>query len=508
MTRKQKLFLNSTTSLAYQFVALICGFILPRVFLSTYGSAVNGLISSVTQFLGFISLCEMGVGAVIQSTLYKPLADGDGVTVSKIAKSSDRFFRTIAYILVGYTLVLMVGYPLITIDKFDYFYTFALILVISISTFAQYYFGMTYRLILSADQLGFIHFAVHTVSLVINTIVCVWFMHIGLSVHIVKLATSLIFLVQPVAISIIAKRKYRIDRSVVLTEEPIKQKWNGLAQHIAAVVLGNTDVVVLTLLSTLNNVSVYSVYYLVVNGVKQIVISLTNGMQAMFGNMLAKNEMQELNQSFDVFEWLMHTFVTVVFYITAFALVPFVRVYTDGITDVNYIVPTFAVLIAISQAVICLQLPYKNIVLAAGHYKQTQWSSIVEAVVNIVVSVILVWRYGLIGVALGTIAAVLYRLLYMVWYLKKNIINRKLFYFIKHIVVDIVSIAVYAITCYYAKAWLSLGQDTWGGWVELAVKVSLICMLECVLLNTVLHFRKIKQVLAWVVSSRKRSCEL
>ena len=94
---------------------------------------------------------------------------------------------------------------------------------------------------------------------------------------------------------------------------------------------------VLTLLSTLQNVSVYSVYYLVVNGVKQIVYSMTSGMQAMLGNMLAKNEMKELNKAFENFEWTMHTLVTFVFSCTAILIVPFVRVYTADITDANYI---------------------------------------------------------------------------------------------------------------------------------------------------------------------------
>ena len=131
MQRQKKLFFNSISALIYQVVALICGFILPRYFLSTYGSAVNGLVSSITQFLGFISLCEMGVGAVIQTALSAPLANGDSVGVSRIAKSSDRFFRKIAYILVGYTLTLMVIYPCISLDEFDYFFTFVLIGVFS-----------------------------------------------------------------------------------------------------------------------------------------------------------------------------------------------------------------------------------------------------------------------------------------------------------------------------------------------------------------------------------------
>ena len=86
--------LNSGTSLLYQLVKLLCGFILPRMFLQYYGSAVNGLVSSITQFLGFITLAECGVGAVVQSALYKPLADKDETEISKIIQISEANVKT------------------------------------------------------------------------------------------------------------------------------------------------------------------------------------------------------------------------------------------------------------------------------------------------------------------------------------------------------------------------------------------------------------------------------
>ena len=74
LNRSSKLALNTVISLLNQLVVIVCGFILPRMFLVSYGSAVNGLQSSISQFLGFIALGELGVGAVVQSALYKPLA--------------------------------------------------------------------------------------------------------------------------------------------------------------------------------------------------------------------------------------------------------------------------------------------------------------------------------------------------------------------------------------------------------------------------------------------------
>ncbi len=495
MTRKRKLMLNSASSLIYQAAAIICGFVLPKFFLSCYGSSVNGLISSITQFLGFISLAECGVGAVVQSTLYKPLAENDIVSVSKIVKSSDRFFKRIAYLLLGYTAVLMIVYPFITLDSFDYLFTLILIFVISISTFAQYYLGMTYKLLLAADQLGFIQYTIHTAALVLNTVACIVLMKAGASVQFVKLTTSLIFLAQPVLLSVIAKRKYKLIKNITLTEEPIKQKWNGLAQHIASVVLVSTDTMVLTLLSTLENVSIYSVYHIIVNGVKQIVVSATNGMQAMLGNMLAKNETEKLNSTFDQIEWLLHTIVSVVFSVTAVLIIPFVRIYTKNITDADYIVPAFAYMITLAQAAYCLRLPYNIMVLAAGHYKETQRSAIIEALINIVVSVVLVFNFGLIGVAIGTFVAMMYRTIYLAYYLSKNIISRKLHHFVKHLTVDAIGVAALFVIVNVFSDFFTLTSVNYVSWLVLAVKTGFAALVVFALTNTVFFRSKLTRLL-------------
>ena len=70
---KKKLLMNTSASLIFEISTIVTGFIIPRLILSSYGSEVNGLVNSITQFLGIISFLELGVGSVIQSSLYKPL---------------------------------------------------------------------------------------------------------------------------------------------------------------------------------------------------------------------------------------------------------------------------------------------------------------------------------------------------------------------------------------------------------------------------------------------------
>lgn len=498
MNRKKKLILNFSTSLIYQIISFICGFILPRIRLTYYGSEVNGLVSSVSQFLSLITLCECGVGAVVQSALYKPLALQDNAGISKIIISAERFFRKIAYILIGYTAVLVVFYPLITLNEFDYIYTTTLILAMAVSTFAQYYFGMSNRLLLNADQMGFVYYAVQSVTLILNSISCVILVKYGAPIQMVQLATSCIFLLQPVVLSVTAKRRYRIDRKIKLTEEPIKQKWNGLAQHIAAVVLGNTDTVVLTMLSTLENVSIYSVYNLVVHGVRQIVVSATNGIQPLLGNMLAKKETRQLEQTYDAVEWLIHTLVTVAFSITAMTILPFVRVYTKDIADADYIVPAFAYLITLAQASYCFRLPYNMMVVAAGHFKQTQKSAIIEAVLNVVLSVVLVKKLGLVGVAIGTFAAMLYRTLYLVNYLSKNILYRSWKHFLKNSLIDAGCVVglVLVVNCF--SGFYTMGDASYFAWIILALKVGITSLLIEAVINTLFNREKLRNSLLMV----------
>lgn len=90
--RKRKLVRNTISALTLQVVTLFCGFVLPRLILSSYGSEVNGMVNSITQFLQVISLMECGMGAVMQSSLYEPLVVRDDNMISCIVTSGKRFF--------------------------------------------------------------------------------------------------------------------------------------------------------------------------------------------------------------------------------------------------------------------------------------------------------------------------------------------------------------------------------------------------------------------------------
>ena len=488
--RNKLLAKNTVASLIAQITTLICGFILPRLFLQHFGSEVNGLVNSIVQFLSVISFLELGVRAVVESSLYKPLAEKDNQQISKVMVSANKFFQRLAQILFIYVLILMLVYPLIANQNLGFLYTATLIAAISISSFAQYYFGIANALLLNADQRGYIQYNAQTVTVVLNTAVCAVMISMNGTIQMVKLATSLIYLARPLALHFYVKRHYQIDWKIKYTEEPIKQKWNGVAQHIAAVVLDGTDTIVLTVFSTLSNVSIYSVYFLVIKGVKTLFLSMTNGVQALIGELWAKQELEKLKGFFAWVEWVIHTGTSYVFSCTAALIVPFVQVYTFGINDANYIQPVFAVLLTLANAMHCLRLPYNIMVLAAGHYRQTQKNYIVAAILNILVSILTVKVWGLIGVAIGTLVAMTYQTMWLAVYDSRHFIFWSLKNVTKQFAIDTLSAAL--IIVFGSR--MSLKEPSYINWIFMAVNVAVMALVVVVGMNLMFYKNRVKQL--------------
>jgi len=431
--RSKKAIYNIISNLMLQFVVVIYGFIVPQIIISNFGSSVNGLISSITQFLAYITLLESGFGPVVKATLYQPIAKKDNKTIKNILKASEKFFRTIAGIFIVYIIALTIIYPILVRNEFSNVYTISLILIIAISTFAEYFFGMTYRLYLQAEQKTYIISIIQVFTYILSTITIVILAKLNVSIQIIKLVSSIIFVLRPLLQNYYVRKKYNMNLKDAEGNYKIKQKWDGLAQHVAAVIHSNTDITILTFFCSLTEVSVYSVYYLVVAGIRKIIEAFSSGIDASWGDMIAKNEYKNLNEKFDLYEVLYFIVCTIVFASAIVLIVPFVSVYTRDINDANYIRYTFGYLIVISEFIWAIRLPYSSIILAAGHFKETRIGAWIEAISNIVISIVLVFKFGIIGVTIGTIVAMIIRTIEFIYHTNKYILKRNIFESIKKV---------------------------------------------------------------------------
>ncbi|WP_027108105.1 polysaccharide biosynthesis C-terminal domain-containing protein [Lacticigenium naphthae] len=454
-------------------VTILTGFAVPRLMLEYFGSELNGLIASITQFLAYMVIMEAGLGGVIRAALYKPLADGNERAISSIIKATQNFFKFVGYFFVGYLFLLALIYPYFVKESFDFVFTLSLVVIMGVNMFFRYYLGITYQILLEASQKKYITDIFQLITVLASTGLTIFLIVSGVSLHIIMLSMLFIYILHPFLLKWYVKNHYHLIRDISPDKTALKQKWDGFGHHVAYIVHINTDITLLTIFTNIKEVSVYAVYYMVVASVRNIVYLFSQGVDAAFGNIIAKQEKESLKGNFEIYEFLIFAITTIMFTATGILIIPFIKIYTSGIYDVNYIRPEFAVILILAEAIYCIRNPYNIVIKAAGHFRQTRNIAIIEAVINIIVSVIFVLRFGLTGVAIGTFSAMLYRTLSEVYYLSNEVIYLSIKAFIKKILVFSFSSAV---TILIAQWLPSYELSTFSYWILYALQITILAI--------------------------------
>ena len=420
--RQKRANINSITTLGNQLVATVCGMLIPWIMIDTFGSEAYGATTSIAQFLSYISLLEGGIGRAARGELYKPLAEGDTANISRVYLAVKRFFTAIGTAFLLYALILaFCYYDIADVTLFTRDYVFWLVIAITIGKFAEFMGGYSNITLFNADQRQYVSNITVIVTSVLNVLLVVVLARSGCDLLWVKLVSSLVFVLKPVVYSIYRKKHYTILRTSERSK--LKDQWTAIGQHIAYFIQNNIAIFVLTVFADLKAVAVYSVYHLISFSLRNIVTSMGGGMEAMFGDMIAKNEMEALEKAYKRYKMIL-TLLTVSLFGAAMVLIlPFVRLYTAGVTDTNYIQPVFAGVLLLSDALYCLTLPCYNLPIAAGKLKESRAGAYGEAVISAVVSVVLVFWNPLVGVAGGALAAMLFKSVYLIVFSGKQILR-------------------------------------------------------------------------------------
>ncbi len=421
--RTKRALLNIISSGLYQIVSIVCGLIVPRLILTHYGSTYNGVYASLTQILGMISVLTLGIGGATRVELYKSLARNDTLATSRIMKATKNFMHKVGIALLIYAGILLVVYPLISHNDLSFYENDLLILIVCMSVFGEYYFALPNKTLLMADQTGYISQNVYTTARITETLLTVLFVGLGCSIFVVKGASSLVFLLAPIALNLYVKKKYKLISDCEPDTTGIKNRNAVMFHSIANIIHSNSDVVLLTLFADAKVLSIYSVYYLVLGKMKSIMQIFENGLEAAFGNMWVKGEMETLRRRFSMCEHGLYCFVAVVFSCVGVLILPFIKLYTDGVTDINYMIPSFAILATLTEAIYCIRDPYIILVHATGKYEETKIGAAIEAGINLVLSLVLIKPLGINGLIIGTLIANIYRTVQYEIFASRNVLG-------------------------------------------------------------------------------------
>ena len=420
-----------------QLISLIIGLIVPRLILVNYGSESNGLISSIGQIFAYVALLEAGVGGATTQALYSPVAKNDKESISSILSATNIYYRRTGIIYVFAVVGLALFYPLIVPTELSYFVVFGIIIFNGMGGAINFLFQGKYYLLLTAEGKDYVQMNLTTALNVISSIAKVVLILLGVNIVTLQFAYFLINIAQMLFVVIYIKKNYPwLNVKSKPDYAAISQKNSVMVHQVSSLIFGNTDSLILTFFCGLKSVSVYSMPGLFIGCVDNLIRKISQGILFSLGQSFhtSREKFMKIYNSFETFFYAAVSFSSTMIFLF---LNPIIALYTKGVTDIQYINKFFPFLFTFLYWLSCARVPSIYVVNnCAGHFKQTAWRSVLESSINIVVSLVGVIKFGMYGVIIGTIVALLYRTNDMIIYSAKYILNRSLWMAYKRLLVN------------------------------------------------------------------------
>ena len=402
-------------------LTIILGLLVPKIIILYMGSDINGLISTITQVYGCVTILEAGVGFATTQALYQPVAAEDKNQISRILSATNVYYKKIGTAYLGLILALTFFFPYIGNSPLSDMETRLLVFLTGVAGVITFFFQGKFLLLLEAQGRSYILHNVSSIS--------------SLAVHLAKIILIIngyqIIAVQTVIVIIqmsvmlyyewLKRREYGwLDLSLTPNYIAISKKNNVLFHRICWFVFSNTDIIMISVFLNYTWASIYSIYSLIVTTVYSLIGLIWTSTVFYWGQSYncGKELFQEENLEFQkLYYAIAFAGNSIMFLMTQ----PFIRVYISGVRDAEYLNTGLLILFTIVYILQALRIPSISLTEIAGHFKETQIQAIIESFLNLSLSLLFVKIMGIYGILLGTVIAIIYRNISLVEYVSKKI---------------------------------------------------------------------------------------
>jgi O-antigen/teichoic acid export membrane protein len=469
---------NIIAGIIMQVVVMFLNFLSRAVFvrfLSIEYLGVNGLFGNI---LSMLNLAELGIGSIIIYSLYKPLAVDDK---NKVA-SYVRFYK-VSYNLIGF-IILVVG-MIITpflhvfikempdIPNLQYIYILFLL-----DTCSTYFLGYK-SAILQADQKKYILATVTLLQQVASNIAMIIILITTRNFILFLVIRVLIHILQNIVIVYIVNKKYGYLKSfnshIKLRKEDKKELFTNLRKVIVSKIgdycVLSTDNLIISYFLGVYPVGLLSNYVLIMNAVSGLIIQVFDGITPSFGNLIVTETAAKKYSVFKIIMFLnfwISGFSTICLYIL---INPFISLW---IGEKYTLEPKIVSLLVLNFFILGMRTSINIPRNTSGLFTKDSYASLVEATVNLVISIFLVKRIGIAGVLIGTtISAVSVQFFTVPYFSYKFVFKQKLLQYYLHYFQYCIITIIALVTTQYLCNVLAMGTDI----VIFIQKLTLCCIL-------------------------------
>jgi O-antigen/teichoic acid export membrane protein len=406
--RVKNTIMNITTGITSTLITTIASFILRTIFIQKLGSEYLGINGLLTNILSMLSLAELGIGTAIGFSLYKPLNISDKSKIKSLM-----FFYKKAYLMIG-IFVLVMGLILIPFMPFfvkdiglynDFYLIYFLYLI---NTAYSYLFSYK-RTIIVSDQKGYYLTNKTMIFKIVTTILQGAYLFIANNFIIYLLIQFVMGVIENLVVNKMINKIYPYlkEKDALQLEQSEKK---AIYKNIKAMVyhkigdycINGTDNIIMSKYISIATVGIYSNYSMIITCVNSFLVTIFNSAGAAFGNLISSETKEMVYEKFKTFDFLafwLFGFASLSFF---FLLNPFIQLWLGD----DYLIDTIVVLVVIVNFYFTsMRVPLGIVKSSAGIYDQDKYIPLIQALVNLVVSIVCVKVWGLMGIFVGTLSS-------------------------------------------------------------------------------------------------------
>ncbi len=404
-TRTEYSIRNTSVKTISSILQILAGYIVRIIFTQVFTSKVVGLNGLCTDIISILSLAEMGFESAVIYALYEPIAHGNINKQKSIMLLYRKFYHFVAFAVMATGLVIMIFLPVVVKD-YASVENIRLIFFLFLLNAASSYLLIYRSTLITAHQMAYIPTLYWTISLVVQDVLQIILMLIYPDFILFLIVGVIATIVRNVLLSRKAEKMYPYlkDRDVTPLEdeercELTKNVKAVIFHKVGTVAVNNTDNIIISAFMGLSEVGIYSMYFLVIGSVRQVLDHVFEGLSASVGNFSVTESDEAKRKLFNVVffldGWLFGFAGVCVYQLVS----PFVGL---SFGEEYVFADNVVLILCVNLTVTGLRRACMVFHDAMGLFWYDRFKPVAETVINIVASIILVQIMGTFGVFLGT----------------------------------------------------------------------------------------------------------
>jgi O-antigen/teichoic acid export membrane protein len=408
---------------------------------------MNGLISTIEQFIQYFNLLDGGIAVAAAISLYEPIYRNDIKKINGIISALRKFYIKAGILFSIVNIILAFTLPFFLKDQLEELTVFSLTIILGLSSLYTFFIAGKYNVLFIADGKSYIKNNILAFTRILSLIMQYIVIYLNGSIVDVKFLGSIAVIIGFIPLFIYFKMFYpNVYFRAIPDIQSLSKKWDALIIQVSMLARKSAPIIIITMFFLLENTSVFSVYAMIFQTGNSLLEMLSQSITANFGNIIVSGDNYKLKKFYNYCEFILYTFTGVISICFLLLTIPFVKLYTKGITGINYCVPVIVYSFIISEALQNFAFTPRTVIAASGEMRCLRNSAVVETLSSIIIGIVGVKLFGMPGVLLGTIVGNLYRYcIVLLFSLKKIVIlnvKSELFKRIRYIIVILIAIAL------------------------------------------------------------------